>query len=118
MGLGKTLQTLAHLAIEKQAKRLQDPSLIIAPTSVVTNWLRETEKFLPSLRVLMLQGSDRKLYYDEINDYDVILTSYALIIRDKKILLKHHYHYLILDEAQYIKNKHAKHTQHLSLIHI
>jgi SNF2 family DNA or RNA helicase len=104
MGLGKTIQALAHLLLEKQSGRMTLPCLIIAPTSLMSNWRRETERFTPDLRVLILQGSERKQLFDKINDYDLVLTTYPLLPRDEETLLKHDYHYLILDEAQTIKN--------------
>ncbi|MDD1641066.1 MAG: DEAD/DEAH box helicase [Methylococcaceae bacterium] len=104
MGLGKTIQTLAHLLLEKQSGRMTLPCLIIAPTSLMSNWRRETERFTPDLRVLTLQGAERKQLFDRINDYDLVLTTYPLLSRDDETLLKHEYHYLILDEAQTIKN--------------
>ncbi|OYV18877.1 MAG: SNF2-related protein [Methylococcaceae bacterium NSM2-1] len=104
MGLGKTIQTLAHLLQEKQSGRMILPCLIIAPTSLMSNWRRETERFTPDLKVLTLQGPERKQLFDKINDYDLVLTTYPLLTRDDETLLKHDYHYLILDEAQTIKN--------------
>jgi SNF2 family DNA or RNA helicase len=104
MGLGKTIQTLAHLLLEKQNGLMTLPCLIIAPTSLMSNWRRETERFTPDLRVLTLQGAERKQLFDKINDYDLVLTTYPLLHRDEETLLKHEYHYLILDEAQTIKN--------------
>jgi len=104
MGLGKTIQTLVHLLLEKQSGRMTLPCLIIAPTSLMSNWRRETERFTPDLKVLTLQGAERKQLFDKINDYDLVLTTYPLLHRDEEALLKHDYHYLILDEAQTIKN--------------
>lgn len=104
MGLGKTIQTLVHLLVEKQSGRMTEPCLIIAPTSLMSNWRRETERFTPDLSVLILQGTERKQHFDKINDYDLVLTTYPLLPRDEDVLLKHHYHYLILDEAQTVKN--------------
>jgi SNF2 family DNA or RNA helicase len=104
MGLGKTIQTLVHLLVEKQAGRMTSPCLIIAPTSLMSNWRREAERFTPDLSVLILQGAERKQHFDKINDYDLVLTTYPLLPRDEEVLLKHHYHYLILDEAQTVKN--------------
>jgi len=104
MGLGKTIQTLAHLLLEKQSGRMTLPCLIIAPTSLMSNWRRETERFTPDLKVLTLQGTERKQLFDKINDYDLVLTTYPLLPRDEETLFKHDYHYLILDEAQTIKN--------------
>ncbi len=108
MGLGKTIQTLAHLLIEKQSGRMPLPSLIIAPTSLMSNWRRETERFTPDLKILILQGNERKQLFYKIRDYDLILTTYPLLSRDEETLLEHEYHYLILDEAQTIKNPLSK----------
>ena len=111
MGLGKTVQTLAHLAIEKAARRLTHPSLVVAPTSLLSNWRREAAQFTPGLRVLVLQGADRKQYFDRLSDYDLILTTYPLLPRDGAVLNEQRYSYLILDEAQQIKNPRAQAAQ-------
>jgi len=111
MGLGKTIQTLAHLLLEKQAGRMRLPSLIIAPTSLMSNWRREAERFTPDLKVLILQGTERKQLFYKIRDYDLILTTYPLLPRDEETLLEHEYHYLILDEAQTVKNPLSKAAQ-------
>jgi superfamily II DNA or RNA helicase len=111
MGLGKTIQTLAHLLIEKQNGRMRLPSLIIAPTSLMSNWRRETERFTPDLKILILQGNERKQLFYKIRDYDLILTTYPLLSRDEETLLEHDYHYLILDEAQTVKNPLSKAAQ-------
>ncbi len=108
MGLGKTVQTLTHLLKEKEAKRMVKPCLILAPTSLMSNWRREAELFTPNLRVLVLQGAERKKDFDKINQYDLILSTYPLLVRDQETLLAHDYYYLILDEAQVIKNPLAK----------
>ena len=108
MGLGKTLQTLAHLLVEKQNGRLSKPSLIIAPTSLMSNWRREATRFTPDLRVLVLQGYERKQHFDAIADYDLVLTTYPLLPRDEDFLMMQPYYYLILDEAQIVKNPNAK----------
>ncbi|MDD5578904.1 MAG: SNF2-related protein [Methylobacter sp.] len=111
MGLGKTIQTLVHLLLEKQQGRMTSPCLIIAPTSLMSNWRRETERFTPDLRVLTLQGTERKQLFDKIKEHDLILTTYPLLPRDEETLLEHEYHYLILDEAQTIKNPLSKAAQ-------
>jgi hypothetical protein len=112
MGLGKTLQTLAHLMAEKTSGRSGGrPSLVIAPTSVVPNWRAEAVKFAPGLRVLVLNGADRKKYYRSIPHADLVITSFALLQRDISKLLAYEYHILVLDEAQYIKNPRAKVAQ-------
>ena len=111
MGLGKTLQTLAHLLVEKQAGRADRPSLVIAPTSLVFNWQAEAARFTPELRVLLLHGFDRKQYFEQINNYDLVLTTYPLLARDKEFLIAQPFHLLILDEAHAIKNPKALSTQ-------
>ncbi|MBA2649695.1 MAG: DEAD/DEAH box helicase [Legionella sp.] len=109
MGLGKTVQTLAHLQYEKEKGRLINASLIIAPTSLVGNWLAEAKRFTPELKVFVYHGSERRL--DEFNDYDLIISTYGLIHRDKEKFITYEFYYLILDEAQFIKNARTKTTQ-------
>ena len=67
MGLGKTVQALAHLLMEKQTGRMTQPSLVIAPTSLMGNWRRETQRFAPELKVLVLHGADRHDHFDQID---------------------------------------------------
>jgi superfamily II DNA or RNA helicase len=111
MGLGKTVQTLAHLAVEKQARRLTHPALVICPTSVVGNWAREAERFAPKLRVLTLQGSDRKSRFEDIPHSDLVISTYPLLARDDEILTAQEWSALILDEAQTVKNPAATMAQ-------
>ncbi|SEH08270.1 DEAD/DEAH box helicase [Candidatus Venteria ishoeyi] len=111
MGLGKTVQTLAHILIEKRAGRLENPVLVVAPTSLMANWRMESERFAPDLKVLTLHGPERKQHFEQINNYDLVLTTYPLLPRDKEALMQSHYHILVLDEAQNIKNPKAKATQ-------
>ena len=111
MGLGKTLQTLSHILLEKEAGRLKEPALIVAPTSLMSNWQDEAARFTPSLKVLLLQGKDRSRHFDRIKQSDIVLTTYALLPRDEGVLLNHEFHLLILDESQYIKNIRSKATQ-------
>ncbi len=111
MGLGKTVQVLAHIAIEKSEKRLKKPFLVIAPTSLMVNWKMEAERFVPGLKILMLHGPQRKQHFKTFKQYELILTTYPLLPRDKDALLAGDYHTVILDEAQLIKNSRAKITQ-------
>lgn len=104
MGLGKTVQALSHITLEKTSGRMTQPCLVIAPTSLMFNWQTEAKRFSPELKVLLLHGADRKERFDSIAGYDLILTTYPLIVRDKDILLEQNFHLLILDEAQFIKN--------------
>ena len=111
MGLGKTVQALAHLLAEKEAGRLDRPSLVVAPTSLMTNWRQESERFAPSLRVLVSHGGERKQHFEKLRDYDLVVTSYSLLPRDQEVLLSTDFHLVILDEAQYIKNPKTKFAQ-------
>ncbi len=103
MGLGKTLQALTVL---QKAKEVDGPAptLVICPTTVVFNWESEIQKFAPTLSCLKLSGVDRKQYFKEIPNYDVVITSYALVRRDIEKLQKYNFRYVILDESQNIKN--------------
>ena len=111
MGLGKTLQTLAHILCEKNAGRLDRPAMVVMPTSLIPNWLDEAAHFTPQLKVLALYGATRKKHFAHLNDYDVILTTYALLPKDIEHLAKLPLHLLVLDEAQYIKNPGSKATE-------
>jgi len=111
MGLGKTVQTLAHILVEKEAGRLTRPALIVVPTTLVHNWREEARRFAPGLKVLVLNGPQRKQRFEQIGEHELILTTYALLWRDQKVLAEHDYHLLILDEAQYVKNATTKAAQ-------
>jgi superfamily II DNA or RNA helicase len=116
MGLGKTLQALAHILLEKEAGRLTAPALVVAPTSLMGNWQAEAARFAPGLRVLLLHGTERLKRFDQIDQHDLVLTTYALLPRDEAQLRAHRYHLLILDESQYIKNSRAKAAQTAALL--
>ena len=111
MGLGKTVQVLAHLQIEKEKKRMDRPCLIVAPTSLMSNWRREVEQFTPNLSILVLQGINRRQQFKHISQHDLIITTYPLLVRDQETLLAEKYHYIVLDEAQVIKNHRSKAAQ-------
>lgn len=104
MGLGKTIQTLAHIQTEKEAGRLTQPALIVAPTSTLPNWRREAEKFTPSLSTILFHGAERKESNRSLARADLVITSYALLVRDREKLLSQDWHLIVLDEAQNIKN--------------
>jgi superfamily II DNA or RNA helicase len=116
MGLGKTVQVLALLALEKARGALRTPVLIVAPTSLMTNWFNEAQKFVPDLKVLVFHGISRKQSTEQIAEHDVVLTTYPLIARDHELLLAREWHMAILDEAQTIKNPNAATTRWLSAI--
>ena len=107
MGLGKTVQALTVILSDVETGRATGPSLVVAPTSVVQNWADEAERFTPSLRVLVLGADDRvarQAILENLNDYDLVVTSYALLRLDLERLQKWTFQWAVLDEAQAIKN--------------
>jgi superfamily II DNA or RNA helicase len=106
MGLGKTVQTLALLLWLKkdEAGPGARPSLVVAPTSVLPNWQREAERFAPSLKVVAYDGPDREKKRLSLSKTDLVVTSYALLRRDAEVLRKTRFRYVVLDEAQHVKN--------------
>ncbi|QXM06661.1 SNF2 helicase associated domain-containing protein [Crassaminicella indica] len=117
MGLGKTLQVLTFLLSEKEEKGSY-PSLIVAPTSLVYNWISEVEKFTPELKTIAISGNkkERENYIANIKDYDVVVTSYPLIRRDIDFYKDISFRYCILDEAQHIKNPASQNAKSVKLI--
>jgi len=115
MGLGKTVQVIAHLVQEKNKNKHLLPTLLVAPTSVVGNWQKETEKFAPHLQVMIHHGGDRisdeKMFKNEVLNYDLIITSFTLARKDLKLLNKVNWQRIILDEAQNIKNPKSAQTK-------
>jgi len=117
MGLGKTLQVLLLLSYLKENGLKTKPSLVVAPTSVVYNWVAEIKKFTTNLNYLVLAGSkERILKVKDIDKYDIVITSYALVRNDLVHYQEIEFFYLILDEAQYIKNHKAKITQSIKCL--
>jgi SNF2 family DNA or RNA helicase len=108
MGLGKTLQALALLQGELDAGRLDRPSLVIVPTSLLGNWQAEAQRFTPALKVLVLHGPRRTHQFAQIAHAHLVVTSYPLAVRDIATLASHDWHYLVLDEAQRIKNSRSQ----------
>jgi superfamily II DNA or RNA helicase len=104
MGLGKTVQALAHLACEVASGRADRPSLIVAPTSLMTNWRAEAAVFVPSLPVVVLHGADRKDRFPRAAAGGLALTTYPLLARDIEALSAIPWHFVIADEAQFVKN--------------
>src|SRR5260370_25861626 len=111
MGRGKTVQALAHILVERRESRLDRPCLVVCPTSVVPNWIAEAARLAPELRGLSLHGPDRAERFPEIDNADLVVTTYALRSRDATHLLPVKWHMAVLDEAQAIKNSAAKTTQ-------
>ena len=101
MGLGKTIQTIAFLLSKEQSK-----SIVITPTSLIHNWRSELEKFAPTLKIGLVNGSkkEREKIINNFKDYDVLLTTYGTIRNDLELYEKIDFDCCIIDEAQNIKN--------------
>ncbi|SJZ67033.1 DEAD/DEAH box helicase [Anaerorhabdus furcosa] len=109
MGLGKTLQVISLI----DSLKLKKPTLVICPASLILNWQDEVAKFSKDLKYLAIHGtSDERIeYIKQINDYNLCITSYDYIRRDIELLKQIEFDYVILDEAQYIKNHNTKNAQ-------
>jgi len=102
MGLGKTVQVLALLEERRRAK--SGPALVVVPRSLVFNWKAEAERFTPEMRVLDHTGINRTRAGDHFLNFDLIITTYGTLRRDAALLKDTLFDYVILDEAQAIKN--------------
>ncbi|EKQ69850.1 DNA/RNA helicase, superfamily II, SNF2 family [Leptolyngbyaceae cyanobacterium JSC-12] len=114
MGLGKTIQLIAFLLHLQEQNVLENPTLLVCPTSVLGNWEREVKKFGPSLKVLQHHGDGRpkgKDFAKAVKGKHLVITSYALAQRDLKDLQTIPWQGIVLDEAQNIKNPEAKQSQ-------
>jgi superfamily II DNA or RNA helicase len=116
MGLGKTLQTIAHIVAEKTSGRMDRPVLVVAPTSLVGNWKNEFQKFAPCLKVVVLHGPHRHRRHAELDDADVVITTYPLVIRDEDVFDARSFYLMVLDEAQTIKNVRSRAHQAVKAI--
>jgi SNF2 family DNA or RNA helicase len=113
MGLGKSIQTIALLLHQREIYPPEEavPSLLVCPTSVVGNWLREVQRFAPSLRTMVHQGPGRlqdEAFVQAARRHDLVLTSYPLLNRDQETLCAVQWSTVILDESQNIKNAHTR----------
>ena len=111
MGLGKTLQSLALICHAKQADPAAAPFLIVAPTSVVSNWVHEAARFAPGLRVAAVSDTVRRrgeALDETVTRADVVVTSYTLLRLDADEYLRLEWSGLLLDEAQFVKNHKSK----------
>ncbi|HUB66653.1 MAG TPA: SNF2-related protein [Candidatus Methylacidiphilales bacterium] len=110
MGLGKTLQALAF-CVWLRASAPSEPALVVCPTSLVANWLREAARFVPHLRILDLTGDGRVDKFATRNRYDLLVTSYAILRRDAELYQEAVFSLVVLDEAQHIKNRGSQNAQ-------
>lgn len=101
MGLGKTIQALALIA---ELPTSAYPSLVVCPASLLDNWQRESEKFIDGVKTLIIAGSKRKELWANAGNYDLLIASYTIVKRDVETIKQLNFSYMILDEAQHIKN--------------
>ena len=119
MGLGKTVQVLALLASRKLLNpqpRTLNPSLVVVPKSLVFNWQEESKRFTPTLNILDHTGIDRLKATDHLSDYDLVITTYGTLRRDAAFLKDVEFDYVILDEAQAIKNPQSESAKAIRLV--
>lgn len=117
MGLGKTLQAIASIT-QFHKINVKTTSLIVCPTSLIYNWKEELYRFNPKLKVLVIDGipSTRKKLIDVVKQYEVAITSYTLLQKDIEYTSKIHFGYVILDEAQHIKNRGTRNAKSVKMI--
>ncbi|XP_060927167.1 LOW QUALITY PROTEIN: probable global transcription activator SNF2L2 [Limanda limanda] len=118
MGLGKTIQTIALITYLMENKRINGPFLIIVPLSTLSNWIYELDKWSPSVVKIAYKGTPglRRGLVPQLRSgkFNVLLTTYEYIIKDKQILAKIRWKYMIVDEGHRMKNHHCKLTQVLN----
>ncbi|XP_054978692.1 probable global transcription activator SNF2L1 isoform X7 [Sorex araneus] len=113
MGLGKTLQTIALLGYLKHYRNIPGPHMVLVPKSTLHNWMNEFKRWVPSLRVICFVGDkDTRASFirDEMmpGEWDICVTSYEMVIKEKSVFKKFHWRYLVIDEAHRIKNEKSK----------
>ncbi|KAG9939063.1 chromatin remodelling complex ATPase chain ISW1, partial [Aureobasidium melanogenum] len=116
MGLGKTLQTISFIGYLRFVCNITGPHLVAVPKSTLDNWKREFAKWIPDIDVLVLQGTKEEranIINDRLNEekFDVLITSYEMILREKTHLKKFAWEYIIIDEAHRIKNEESSLAQ-------
>jgi len=116
MGLGKTIQALAFLLSLKERGELPRPALLVVPKSLLFNWQREAERFTPDLRLLQFTGQGRKKEPAHFEGYDLVITTYGIVLRDIEFLRDYRFSYVILDESQAVKNPLAQSSKAVRLL--
>ncbi|GEQ68816.1 hypothetical protein JCM33374_g2485 [Metschnikowia sp. JCM 33374] len=122
MGLGKTLQTISFLGYLRYIKKVDGPFIVIVPKSTLNNWLREFQKWTPEVNVVVLQG-DKESRGEIIRTqlltakFDVLVTSFEMVIREKSHLKKFRWQYIVVDEAHRIKNEDSSLSQIIRLFY-
>lgn len=116
MGLGKTLQ--AVVALSQHHGKNKGSSMVVCPTSLLYNWKEEIHKFYPKFKTLIIDGipNQRKKLIKTVSDYDVIITSYSLLQKDIDHYQSTVFNYVILDEAQHIKNRGTRNAKSVKML--
>ena len=123
MGLGKTLQTISFLGYLRHYKGINGPFIVIVPKLTLDNWRREFAKWTPDVNVCVLQGTKEERS-EIINnrlmtaDFDVLITSFEMVIREKSVLKKFRWQYIVVDEAHRIKNEDLSLSQIIRLFYL
>ncbi|ROI05929.1 ATP-dependent helicase [Chryseobacterium sp. G0240] len=115
MGLGKTLQIIAFILSQRE-KRGHATNLIVVPTSLLFNWQDEIKRFAPSIQVLLHYGPYRQKTIEHMSEYEVVLTSYGMLLSDIRFLKTFHFNYIFLDESQMIKNPNSERYKAVRLL--
>lgn len=117
---GKTIQMLSVIVDYVQNNKNRKASLVVSPSSLTLNWQNEAQKFAQGLKTLVINGTltERKRKIKEIEQYDLVITSYDLLKRDIELYIKKDYHfrYIIADEAQYLKNSNTQNAKSIKKI--
>jgi SNF2 family DNA or RNA helicase len=103
MGLGKSIQVIAFI-LSQRKKVAQNTNLIVVPATLIFNWQAEVAKFAPSIKVHTIYGADRIKNIQDLDQYEIVLTSYGTLLSDINILKEYHFNYIFLDESHNIKN--------------
>ena len=114
MGLGKTLQTISLLGYLSEYRGITGPHMVVVPKSTLGNWMNEFKRWCPMIRPFKFHGNQearaaqKAQYLDKNNAFDVCVTSYEMVIKEKNALKKFHWRYIIIDEAHRIKNENSR----------
>ncbi|PIC18015.1 hypothetical protein B9Z55_024057 [Caenorhabditis nigoni] len=118
MGLGKTIQTIAFITYLMQVKKNPGPYLVIVPLSTVPNWQNEFDKWAPGVHLIVFKGSKENRKSSEpiikSGKFNVLLTTFEYVIREKALLGKLRWKYMMIDEGHRLKNQHCKLTEMLN----
>lgn len=119
MGLGKTLQSISLIAYLRQFRKVRGPHLVVVPKSTLGNWVNEFNRWCPDINTFKFHGdkNERKALKDEVfktRDFDVVVTSFELVIRERAMFNKLNWHVLIVDEAHRLKNENSRLFQELN----